>query len=353
MIALIYDPVYLEHDTGGHPEGAERLTVTMRLLEEKGDLARLLRLSPRAATPEELTAVHSIAHVQRVERVALAGGGWLDPDTVVSPGSYKAALYAAGANLVAVDAVMAGQATAAFCLVRPPGHHACPERAMGFCLFNNVAIAARYAQNKYGLERILIADFDAHHGNGTQEAFYQDPSVLYFSTHQFPFYPGTGDWDEIGSGPGRGYTVNVPLPSGTGDEGCLRAYEEVLLPIARRYRPQFILVSAGYDTHWADPLTGMNLSITGFGRLAALLKSLADEVCQGRLVFTLEGGYNHDALSYGILATLRSLAGDTAWEDPLGSKPRRTWGYGWSDAAPLLEDVLARVKRIHGLVEAR
>jgi len=289
--------------------------------------------------------------VQRVERVALAGGGWLDPDTVVSPGSYKAALYAAGANLVAVEAILAGQATAAFCLVRPPGHHACPERAMGFCLFNNIAVAARYAQDKHGLERILIADFDAHHGNGTQEAFYEDDRVLYFSTHQYPLYPGTGDWDETGAGPGRGFTVNVPLPPGTGDDGCLRAYEEILLPIARRYRPQLILVSAGYDAHWADPLTSMNLSITGYGRLAALLKSLADEVCSGRLVFTLEGGYHLDVLSYGILATLRSLAGDTAWEDPLGVRPQRTWGYLEPDSGGRLEAVLARVKQAHGLAQ--
>ena len=199
---------------------------------------------------------------------------------------------------------------------------------MGFCLFNNVAVAARYAQARHGLKRILIVDFDAHHGNGTQEAFYRDEGVLYFSTHQFPFYPGTGDADETGEGPGEGYTINVPLGAGTSESEILAAYEQVLAPAARRYKPELILVSAGYDAHWADPLTSLGLSITGFGRIAAIVKSLADELCKGRVVLMLEGGYHLGALGYGVLATLQAMAGASVWEDPLGPARASAWGGG-------------------------
>jgi len=325
--ALVYDPVFLEHATGGHPESSERLQAILRLLQERGEYSRLRQLTPRAATLEELMAVHGTDHILRVERVAACGGGWLDGDTVVSPGSYRAAVVAAGAGITGVHAVLGGQAASALCLVRPPGHHARPGRGMGFCLFNNVAIAARYAQARHGLKRILIVDFDAHHGNGTQEAFYRDPGVLYFSTHQFPYYPGTGDADEIGEGEGEGLTINMPFGAGASEDEVLEVYRGALVTAARRFKPQLILVSAGYDAHWADPLTSLGMSVAGFGQLVAILRSLAVELCGGRIVLTLEGGYNLEALSYGVLATLHSLCGAESWEDPLGPEPRRAWGH--------------------------
>lgn len=327
--AIIFDPVYLEHATGGHPESGERLQAVLRLLKRSGESERLGSLTARAATLEELMAVHGTDHILRVERLAAAGGGWLDGDTVVSPGSHRAATLAAGAGITAVHAVVGGQATSVLCLVRPPGHHARPSRGMGFCLYNNVAVAARYAQSRHGLKRILIVDFDAHHGNGTQEVFYRERGVFYFSTHQYPYYPGTGDADEQGEGEGRGYTLNMPFEAGATEEEMVAAFEQDLTLAARKFRPQLILVSAGYDAHWADPLTSLGMSVVGFGRVTAILRALAVELCEGRMVLTLEGGYNLDALSYSVLATVHSLMGAETWIDPLGPEPNRPWGTTW------------------------
>jgi acetoin utilization deacetylase AcuC-like enzyme len=326
--AIIYDPVFLEHDAGGHPESGERLLAVMRLLKEAGELARLASLTPRPATLEELMAVHSTDYILRVERMAAAGGGWLDSDSPVSAGSYRAALVAAGAGITGVQAVVGGQASSAFCLVRPPGHHARPRRGMGFCLFNNVAVAARYALNQLGMKRILVVDFDAHHGNGTQEAFYRESGVLYFSTHQHPLYPGTGDSCEEGEGEGEGFTINFPLAPGTPERSILAVYQDVLAPAARAYNPDLILVSAGYDAHWTDPLTSLGMTVTGFGQISALLVALAKGLCQGRIVFTLEGGYNLEALSYGVLATVQAMRGAERFEDPLGPGAVADWDGG-------------------------
>jgi acetoin utilization deacetylase AcuC-like enzyme len=237
---------------------------------------------------------------------------------------------------------MKGEVDSAFALVRPPGHHAIHDRAMGFCIFNNVAIAAKFALSKFNLSRVLIADFDVHHGNGTQDAFYADPEVLYFSTHQYPFYPGTGWMDETGTGGGEGTTVNFPMAAGWGDEECLRAFNEVLVPVARRFQPQLILVSAGFDAHWADQLAMMRVSVTGFAQMAMILKKLAAGLCQGRLVFTLEGGYNLRVVASSIKAVFDVLLGNSEIDDPMGKAPAARKPEGF-------DEHIEGIKRIHYL----
>lgn len=339
--ALIYHPAYLEHDTGTHPENADRLRETMGLLRKTGLLDKLLLLEPQPATEAILASVHTDAHIQAIRRLGARGGGWIDGDTVMSAGSLQAALLAAGGAVQAVNAVVSGQAQAAFALVRPPGHHATSDRAMGFCLFNNVAVAAAHAIHQHGMERVLIVDFDVHHGNGTQDIFYQEPRVLYFSTHQYPFYPGSGLVGEKGQGPGKGFTVNVPLPAWCGDEEYLRVFREALEPLAKRFKPLMILVSAGFDLHWSDPIGQMQVSVEGFGRFGEALKALAAECCQGRLVYTLEGGYNLQALSNGVRAILEGLLDLPLSPDPVGPPPHRH--------SVNIESILEAVKSAHGL----
>ena len=318
---LVYDPIYLEHDTGDHVENSRRLVTTMSYLKETGIKEKLTCLPARPALLEDLEMVHAPEYISYVKSKAENGGGWLDPDTITSPKSYEVALYAAGGVLAAVEAVIKREVDNAFALVRPPGHHAIRDGAMGFCIFNNVAIAAKFALSKFNLNRVLIADFDVHHGNGTQDAFYGDPKVLYFSTHQYPFYPGTGWMDETGTGEGEGTTVNFPMSAGWGDEEYLRAFNEVLVPVARRFRPDLVLVSAGFDAHWADHLANMKVTITGFAQMALILKELAAEQCRGRLVFTLEGGYNLRVVASSIKATFDMLLGNLQIDDPMGKAP--------------------------------
>ena len=320
-VGLVYDPIYLEHDTGDHVENPRRLMMTMSHLEETGVRQKLVDLPARPALPEELEMVHEADYVSYIKNKAERGGGWLDPDTVMSPRSYEAALHAAGGILVSVEAVMKRAVDSAFALVRPPGHHAVRDRAMGFCIFNNVAVGARFALNKFNVSRVLIVDFDVHHGNGTQDAFYADPSVLYFSTHQYPFYPGSGWIDETGVGEGEGTTVNFPMVAGWGDEEYLRAFNEVLVPVALRFRPQLVLVSAGFDAHWADHLAMMRVTVTGFAQMTKILNELASELCQGRLVFALEGGYNLRVVASSAKAVFEVLLGSSKVDDPLGKAP--------------------------------
>ena len=341
-VGLVYDPIYLEHDTGQHVENASRLRQVMSHLEESHLSEQLVSLSPQPASVGQLAMVHAEEHISRIRNQAQRGGGWLDGDTVMSPASYEVALYAAGGAIKAVEAVMNKEVDSAFALVRPPGHHATCWQAMGFCLFNNIAIAAKHALANLGVKRLLIADFDVHHGNGTQEAFYTDPSVLYFSTHQYPFYPGTGSIEEDGAGEGKGATVNMPLPGWCGDEEYLRVFEQVLVPLARRFKPQLILVSAGFDAHWADNISLMQVSVSGYARMAEIFKGLAAELCGGRLVFALEGGYYLPALAASIRATLDVLLGNPATADPLGQPPRRGEPSG-------IDIILASVKERHGI----
>ena len=253
-----------------------------------------------------LAAVHHPEYIDEVARVARQGGGFLDPDTFVSPPSFDVALAAAGGAVYAVDEVLGGRASAAFALLRPPGHHALPDRGMGFCLFNNAAVAATAARDRHGLRRILILDWDVHHGNGTQTIFYRDPTVLYISTHQENWYPGTGHWDEVGAGEGEGFTLNIPLPAETGDEGYRLILEEVAVPLVEAYRPELVLVSAGYDAHFADPLSGMLVTAAGFHTLADLAVEAARRV-EARFAAVLEGGYDLPGLSTSVVATLEVL----------------------------------------------
>ncbi len=345
-IGLVYSPRYLEHDEPTHPENAGRLRAILSVLEEQGALAEAVSLSPQPVSEDLLVSLHTPAYLERVRQVAGRGGGWLDTDTYVTAASYEVALLAAGGAVEAVRAVLAGRVEAALALVRPPGHHAMPDRGMGFCLLNNVALGALCALEEAGLERVAIVDWDVHHGNGTQAAFFHDGRVLYMSTHQYPHYPGTGAVQEIGAGKGTGCMVNLPLPAGVGDAGYRRVFEEVLLPLARRFCPQLVLVSAGFDPHWADPLAGMRLSVGGFGYMAAALRDLAAECCPGRLVLTLEGGYHPQALGYGLLAVLRTWQGDppAAVPDPLGP-PRSERP---ADDSTLTQ-VIQAARRTHGL----
>jgi acetoin utilization deacetylase AcuC-like enzyme len=340
-VGYVYDPLYLEHGTPGHPEEPARLQAIVSYLEESGLLRELVEIKPRDATPADLELVHSRELIARVRGTAEAGGAWLDPDTYVVSRSYEAALRSAGGVLAATDAVLDGEIASAFCLVRPPGHHSTPTRAMGFCLFNNIAIAAAHTLERRGLERVAIVDFDVHHGNGTQDAFYSEPRVLYVSTHQYPFYPGTGHWRETGDGRGEGTTVNLPLPFGCGREDYLRAYREVAAPLLRRFQPQMLFLSAGFDAHFADPLAQMRLDTRGYYEISSLLKALADELCQGRVVCTLEGGYDHTVLAWSVRACIDALAGNEFAEDPLGDGP--------AVPGPNIDALVTAVKRAHGL----
>jgi len=309
ITGLVYHPAYLEHDMGvGHPESPNRLRAIMQQLEQSGTMARLTRIEPRKAEDEWITLVHTPSYVASLKRHAPTSGRVsLDPDTFMSPASLDAAYLAAGGALAGVDAIMAGQVDHVFCAVRPPGHHAEAGRAMGFCLFNNVAIAAHYAQKKYGLSRILIVDWDVHHGNGTQHSFEDDPSVLFFSTHQYPHYPGTGRADERGRGPGEGYTINVPMKAGEGDDEYRAIFYKVLVPAADAFKPEFVIVSAGFDAHKDDPLASMELTEVGYADLTGMLAGIATRHAEGRILSSLEGGYNLTALAASIDAHIQTL----------------------------------------------
>jgi len=306
---LVYDPRYLDHDMGaGHPESPNRLRAIMQQLEQSGTAARLARIEPREAENKWITEIHTPSYLAMLKTHAPTNGRVsLDPDTSMSSGSLTAAYLAAGGALAAVDAIMNRQVDHVFCAVRPPGHHAESGRAMGFCLFNNVAIAARYIQKKFSLQRVLIVDWDVHHGNGTQHSFEDDPSVLFFSTHQYPHYPGTGRATERGRGAGEGYTINVPMEAGEGDEEYHAIFLKALVPAADDFKPEFVIVSAGFDAHRNDPLASMGLTEEGYADLTNIVAGIAERHAQGRILSSLEGGYNLTALAASVDRHIQAL----------------------------------------------
>ncbi len=316
MLHVISDARFAEHETGKHPEQPERWRAAdsaLRGLEG-------IEWHPAGPAPDEaILAVHPSEYVEGLDRFCEAGGGQLDSDTVASARSAEIMRLAAGAAVLAVDLAAGGEP--AFALVRPPGHHALPTRAMGFCLLNNAAIAARYAQTQ-GLGRVAIVDWDLHHGNGTEAIFWDDPSVLYVSTHQEGAFPGTGAVTDVGTGAGEGTTINLPLPVATGDEGFEVAFRTVIEPAIVRFRPDLVIVSAGFDSHWRDPLGHLGLSSSGFAKLTRLVQGWAHDLAGGRLVMLLEGGYDLEAVGASAAAVAAALAGDhQVPEDPLGSSP--------------------------------
>ncbi|MDQ7039237.1 MAG: histone deacetylase [Aquificota bacterium] len=304
---FIYDDVYLRHDYPDHPERKERLVSVVNHLEREGLLKETVSIKPRRATPEEVALNHDTSYIQEIHDFCASGGGFLDPDTYAGEESYEVALTAVGAVLEGIDRIVSGEVDAVFCAVRPPGHHAEYAKAMGFCLFNNIAVGARYARKK-GLNKVFIVDFDAHHGNGTQKSFYEDDSVFYFSTHQYPFYPGTGSPQERGAGKGEGYTLNVPMRAGAGDEDYEPVYTKLLPKTVRDFSPDIILVSAGYDLHSDDPLTYLNVSTEGVRKIVRSILRTAKDLGIP-VLFALEGGYNLRALGECVVVTIEEMVG--------------------------------------------
>jgi acetoin utilization deacetylase AcuC-like enzyme len=335
-------PRYAEHDFPGHPERAERIRAIWRRLEQNGLAARMASLQVHVVDMQSVLAVHTADYVDLLRRISAASRTtFLDADTYAGPDALTIAMLSAGGVVGAVDAVLSGAADNGLAAVRPPGHHAMPDHGMGFCLLGNVAIAAQYARSRYAIERVLIVDYDVHHGNGTEAMFYDDPSVLYVSTHQYPFYPGTGAATDIGTGPGEGYTLNIPLPAGSGDANYAAVFDQILWPAAERFRPQLVLVSVGFDAYWADPLADMRLSLTGYSHLAGEVMRMARRFCNGNVVFALEGGYDLDALGHGVSNVARVLLGAQT-SDPLGPPPGPR-------SEPDISALLSLLQRVHGL----
>ncbi len=308
-VLLFTDELFEKHQTGAHPESPRRLEACRKMLRETGLQSRCTAGTLRSASTEELTRIHAAAHIDRVGELAREGGGRLDPDTVVSPESETVARSAAGTALAAVDHVLEAdtETRRALCLVRPPGHHALATRAMGFCLYNNIALAAAHAREAHGLSRVLIVDFDVHHGNGTQDVFYADGNVHFLSLHRWPFYPGTGAQDETGTGDGVGATWNVPLQYGISRRDYLAAFDRTLELAASRCRPELVLISAGFDAHAADPIGDLGLESEDFGTLTQRICEVAESWCDGRVVSLLEGGYHVDRLAESVQAHLETL----------------------------------------------
>ena len=334
---------FTAHDYPRHPEHAGRIQAIWQQLQAQGLTEQLLAIAPAAASDAQIRAVHSAAHLNRLVEIARKKRRvFIDQDTYALPISLETARLAAGAVIGAVDAVSGGQAQNGLAVVRPPGHHATAGWQMGFCLLNNIAIAAKQAQNEHGLQKVLIFDYDVHHGNGTQELFYNDPSVLFISIHQSPFYPGSGALRETGAGPGRGATVNLPIAGGHGDAAYRRLFAEVVSPSIERFAPDLMLVSVGFDAHFVDPLASMQLSLAGYDWLARACLDLAEKLCGGKIVFVMEGGYDLAALAHGWCNIARASLGLDDISDPYGPAQAR-------EAASQVDSLITAARRIHNL----
>jgi acetoin utilization deacetylase AcuC-like enzyme len=333
--AVVIDKDYLKHVPGElHPERPERIKVLLDLAASLDNGAFHL-LPPRPATRAEIESCHSAEHVSLVELTSRSNGYALDGDTITCRDSFGVGLLAVGGFLRLLDVIAAGEFRNGFALVRPPGHHARPEQAMGFCLFNTMAVGARHLLNSGQARRVLVLDWDVHHGNGTQEMFYADPSVLFISTHQYPYYPGTGAVREVGAGAGEGFTINVPLPAGCADDEYLGVFRDVIVPAVKDFKPDWILVSAGFDAHMRDPLGGMNVSETGFAAMARATLRLAEEFAENKIAFLLEGGYELTALCSSVAAVLNEMRGSSG-EDALAAA-----------AAERIEPLIKRILNMH------
>lgn len=337
---IVYDQIFLKPDQPGHPETAKRLGSIINLLNDNGLINKVNLIKSRQAESEEISVCHSKDYVEYLNKFCEKGGGFLDPDTYSNQFSFTAASTAIGSSVDLVGAVIKGELKDGFALLRPPGHHALANRSMGFCLFGNIAIAAKIALTQPQIKKVAIVDFDVHHGNGTQALVGDDPNILFISTHQYPFYPGTGSITEIGEGECEGTIINIPLLAGVGDEGLKLVYEKIIIPSLERFKPDIILVSAGYDAHWNDPLAELNLSLTGYNWISRKLIETAVRICSGKIVFFLEGGYNLQVLSYGVTNTIRGLLGIDFFEDPLGKS---------DDVETNIDKVIKELLKIHSL----
>ena len=336
----VFEQIYLDHNLEGHPESAKRLNSIYSKLENDIIFSRLLKINARSATKEELILCHSSDYIERVERVCKNGGGYLDQDTYTNTHTFHAATIAVGGLISLTKAVIENKIKNGIALVRPPGHHALAENGMGFCIFGNVAIASKAAIKNFNIKKAAIVDIDVHHGNGTQELIGNNPNILFISTHQYPFYPGTGAIKEMGTNEAKGTIINIPLQPHTNDESFKIIYEEIIIPALKKFKPEIIFVSAGYDSHWMDPLANMGLSLNGYSWISKKLVETAEEICSGKIVFTLEGGYNLDILATGVLNSIKSMMGEINFEDPFSLSTHQS---------PDLSELVNQLKQIHSL----
>jgi acetoin utilization deacetylase AcuC-like enzyme len=337
---LVYDQIFLAHDQPGHPEGSKRLEAIVTELKSSGLWEKATHLKNRFALVEEINYCHSKEYINYIKTFCEEGGGNLDADTYANKYSYKAAITAAGSLIDLVDTVLTGKLDNGFALLRPPGHHALSNRSMGFCVFGNVAIAAKAALKNSKIKKVAIVDIDVHHGNGTQALVENDSNILYVSTHQYPFYPGTGSITEIGKGDSEGKLLNVPLPPSVGNNGFTRIYNEIIVPKIEKFHPDLLLISAGYDAHWDDPLAEMGLSLSGYTWISKKLIETAKKVCDSKIIFALEGGYNLKVLSMGVANSLRALLGLEDFVDQLGKS---------SVQEPDISGLINELKKTHQL----